>query len=56
MPGLRPITETPILSIGDVVNGPSDIRYKALFPNDPDKRSKMKDIAGEHDALLEYLT
>ena len=32
----------------------SDVRYLALFPNDPEKRARMKDLDGEHENLNEY--
>lgn len=56
-PGRRPLAEPPILHWEHFVRKwiPSDLRYQALFPNDPGKRAAAKDIQGEHAALVEYL-
>lgn len=56
--GMRPLAEPPILDWDwffreRVV---SDIRYRALFPNDLGKRAAAKDIGGERCALFEYMT
>ena len=55
-PGLRPLAEPPILDwdwfFRDHI--PSDLRYEALFPDDPDKRCRIKDLHGEKAALHEY--
>lgn len=55
-PGLRPLFEPPILDWDWFFRVwiPSDLRYKALFPNDPEKRCRMKDIDGERGVLAEY--
>lgn len=51
--GLRPLAEPPILDWEEFEREhmPSDIRYRALFPDDPEKRSRMKDLDGEYAAL-----
>lgn len=53
-PGLRPLAEPPLLSWEQFQREymPSDIRYRALFPDEPEKRSRMKDLAGESGALV----
>lgn len=55
-PGLRPLAEPPILDWDWFfrVRIPSDLRFKALFPDDPEKRCRMKDLNGELAALHEY--
>ena len=56
-PGQRPLAEPPILDwdwfFRDHI--PSDLRYAALFPNDPEKKYRMKGLNGESEALFEYL-
>ena len=57
-PGLRPLAEPPIMDWEHVFRTwiPSDIRYTALFPHDPEKRAARKDQDGEKSALREYRT
>lgn len=54
--GLHPLAEPLILDwdwfCREVM--PTDARYKALFPDDPGKRSRIKDVMGELSALREY--
>ena len=33
----------------------SDLRHQMLFPKDPEKRARMKDLEGEKEALSRYL-
>lgn len=55
-PGLRPLAEPPILDWDWFFRTliPSDLRYEALFPNDPEKRCMVKDIQGEQMVLEGY--
>lgn len=57
-PGLRPLAEPPILDWDYFFRRriPSDLRYKALFPSDPEERAAFKDLEGENAALSEYGT
>lgn len=54
---LRPLAEPPILDWDWFfrLRMPSDIRFKALFPDDPESRARMKDLAGEKAVLTEYI-
>lgn len=55
-PGLRPLAEPPILDWDWFFRTriPSDLRYRALFPSDAEKRAAMKDLDGERFALYHY--
>lgn len=55
-PGQRPLAEPPILDWAWFFERyiPSDLRYKALFPSDPENRSRMIDLDGERHVLSEY--
>lgn len=57
-PGQRPLAEPPILDWDNFFRChiPSDMRYKALFPNDPVKRAAIKDLQGESQVLSQYVT
>ena len=57
-PGARPLAEPPILDWDWFIRRyiPSDLRYQMPFPNDAEKRCRMKDIIGEQAALAEYST
>lgn len=55
-PGLRPLAEPPVLDWDRFFRKriPSDLRYNALFRDDPENRSRMKDVQGEVAVLGEY--
>lgn len=55
-PGLPPLAQPPILT-GERFSDtymPSDLRFRCLFPTDPEKRSHMKNLLGEFGALHDY--
>lgn len=55
-PGLRPLAEAPYVAPGVFEKElPSEKRYQMLFPGDPEKRARMKDLDGELEALNQYL-
>lgn len=55
-PGLRPLAEAPYVAPGVFEKElPSEKRYQMLFPSDPEKRARMKDLDGELEALNQYL-
>ena len=56
-PGARPLAEPPILEWDYLLKSkiPSDLRYRALFPDNPEHRAAMKDLFGERLALAQYL-
>ena len=51
-PALRPMNEPPMLNGEEFqrTHVASDIRYLAIFSNEPEKRARMKDVDGEHEA------
>ena len=55
-PGFRPLAEPPFLDWEQFARWyiPSDLRYKTLFPSDPEKRAAVKDLDGELGVLIEY--
>lgn len=57
-PGVAPLAQPPVLHWEDFLRRriPSDVRYLALFPDDPEKRSRIKDLKGERSAMAEYIT
>lgn len=51
-----PLALPPSLIRGDFLDTflPSDLRVRCLFPNDPAKRARIKDLIGEYGALHDY--
>lgn len=55
-PGMRPLAEAPELDWEWFERQfmPSDLRMRKLFPDNPEKRARAKDLMGERSALDEY--